>query len=152
MKIRKASASDSKWILHHRIGMFRDMGESEEYLTETKKLTEEYLTTDWTKDYLYFLVEDDSKIIGGCGISIFRIPPQLSQPTGIYAYLSNMFVEPEHRRKGVGKKLMEYIVNYCQEQQIGLLLLHASNEGLPLYRSLGFLASPKLLHLRTADY
>ena len=152
MKIREATRDDSKWILRHRIEMFRDMGELKDSLDATTKLTEEYLETDWTKDYLYFLVEDNDRVVGGCGISLFRIPPQLSQPTGVYAYLSNMFIEPEFRRKGFGKKLVEHVIKHCQKARIGLLLLHASDMGLSLYRDLGFLRSPKLLHMRTEDY
>jgi len=63
---------DSKWILHHRVEMLKDMGESEEYLSETTKLTKQFFEDDWTKDYLYFLIEENSKVVGGCGISTFR--------------------------------------------------------------------------------
>jgi len=152
MKIRKASKADSKWILHHRIEMFKDMGESEESLIETTKLTERYLEDDWTEDYLYFIIEDDSTVVGGCGISTFRIPPQLSQPSGIYAYLSNMFIEPEYRGKGIGRELVDFVVDFCRKEKIGLLFLHASDKGLPLYQSLGFVSSDRLMHLRTSDY
>ena len=96
--------------------------------------------------------EDDSKVIGGCGISTFSIPPQLSQPNGTYTYLSNMFIEPEYRRKGVGKMLVDYVIDFCKKEGIGLLFLHASNKGLPLYRSIGFVSSERLMHLRTSDY
>jgi GNAT superfamily N-acetyltransferase len=151
MKIRRASKDDSKWILHHRVEMFRDMGESEKSLNETIRLTEEYLDQEWSKDYVYFLVEEDSMIVGGCGISTFKIPPQLSQPSGVYAYLSNMFIEPEYRGKGVGKSLVNYVIDFCKQKQIGLLFLHASDKGLPLYKSMGFVSSERLMHLRT-DY
>lgn len=149
MKIRRASKDDSKWILHHRVEMFKDMGESEKFLNETIRLTEQYLEEDWTKDYQYFLVEDEARVIGGCGISTFRVPPKHSQPAGVYAYLSNMFIEPEYRRKGVGKLLVNYVSDFCKEEQIGLLFLHASDKGLSLYKSLGFTSSEKLMQRRT---
>lgn len=149
MDIREATRTDSKWILHHRIGMFMDMGESDDYVNETAQLTERYLEDDWTKGYRYFLVEENDEVIGGCGISPFKIPPQVSQKSGIYAYLSNMFVEHEHRRKGVGKALLRYVVDVCRDEGIGLLFLHASVEGLPLYESEGFTSSEKLMHRRT---
>ncbi len=152
MKIRKATASDSKWILHHRIGMFRDMGESDDSLEATKKMTGQYLETDWLSDYQYFLVEEDDTIVAGCGISTFRIPPHPNQPSGVYAYLSNMFVEPEYRRRGIGKALLDYVIDSCKKQDIGLLLLHASKQGFSLYESLGFLNAKHLMHLRTNDY
>ena len=151
MKIRRASEDDSKWILHHRVEMLKDMGESEESLSETARLTEQYLKSDWTKGYLYFLVEDNFEVIGGCGISPFRIPPKITQPTGNYAYLSNMFIEPEYRRKGIGKLLLNYVIDFCKGQKIGLLILHASEKGLPLYKSIGFVSSEQLLHRHTEN-
>jgi GNAT superfamily N-acetyltransferase len=146
MKIREATRADSKWILHHRIGMFTDMGESPDYVKESAKLTEEYLKDDWTTGYRYFLVEENDEVIGGCGISPFRIPPQVSQKSGIYAYLSNMFVEHEHRRKGIGNALLRYVIEVCKSEGIGLLFLHASDDGLLLYESEGFKSSERLMH------
>jgi len=151
MKVRRATMNDSKWILHHRVEMFKDMGESEESLSETTRLTKQYLEDGWTKDYLYFLIEDDSKVVGGCGISTFRIPPKFSQPTGTYAYLSNMFIEPEYRRKGLGKMLIDYVIGFCRVEKIGLLFLHASEKGLPLYRFLGFDSSERLMQKSTTS-
>lgn len=151
MKIREASRTDGKWILHHRIGMFTDMGESPDYVQESARLTTDYLMEDWTKGYRYFLVEENGEVIGGCGISPFRIPPQVSQKSGIYAYLSNMFVEHEHRRKGIGKALVKHVIEVCKSEGIGLLFLHASDDGLPLYESEGFNSSIRLMHRRVFD-
>jgi GNAT superfamily N-acetyltransferase len=149
MKIREATREEGKWILHHRIGMFTDMGEHEDYVQGSAEMTKKYLEDDWTQEYRYFLVEDNGVTIGGCGISSFRIPPQVSQPTGVYAYLSNMFVEGEHRGRGVGRKLLRHVIEVCREEEIGLLLLHASDQGMPLYESEGFHSSKRLMGLRT---
>ncbi len=149
MKIRKATRADGKWILHHRIGMFTDMKSPPDYIQETAELTKQYLKGDWTQGYRYFLVEENGEVIAGCGISQFRIPPQVSQITGVYAYLSNMFVEHEHRRKGVGKALLNHVIEVCRTDGIGLLFLHASDDGMPLYESEGFSSSKRLMALRS---
>jgi len=149
MKIREATASDSKWILHHRIGMFRDMGESDEFIEETSELTKQYLKDNWTRDYRYFLVEENDLVIGGCGLSLFRIPPMAHQRTGIYAYLSNMYVESEHQKKGHGRALLQYVLDFCKREGIGLILLHASENGKPLYETEGFNTPKGLMHLIT---
>ncbi len=131
--------------------MFTDMGESPEYIQESARLTEQYLEDDWTKGYRYFLVEENDEVIGGCGISPFRIPPQVSQKSGVYAYLSNMFVEHEYRRKGVGRALLHRVIEICKNEGIGLLFLHASDDGLSLYKTEGFKSSERLMALRTFD-
>ncbi len=152
MKIREATRSDAKWILHHRVEMFRDMGESDDQLREITSLTEEYLKSDWIKDYQYFLVEEEERVIGGCGLSLFRIPPKSAQISGFYAYLSNMYIEPEFRRRGIGKSLVKHVVDYCKSKHIALIFLHASDKGLLLYNTLGFESSQKLMQLRTFDF
>ncbi len=152
MIIREASSADSKWILHHRIGMFEAMGESEEFLQETRQLTEDYIKGDWMKDYRYFLVEEDECVIGGCGLSTFRIPPQEPQRSGVYGYLSNMFIEPQYRRQGFGQALLRHILTLCKHEGIGLLLLHASDEGSYLYLNEGFQSSTGIMQLHTSKW
>ena len=152
MIIREASRADSKWILHHRMGMFEAMGESKEFLQETEELTEDYVNGDWTKDYRYFLVEEEGNVIGGCGLSTFRIPPKALQTTGVYGYLSNMFIEPEYRRQGLGHSLLRHIIEYCRQEGIGLLLLHASKEGFLLYQTMHFENNPGLMQILTSKW
>jgi len=147
MIIREATGADSKWILHHRMCMFEAMGESEDFLKETESLTKQYINDDWTNDYRYFIVEEESLVVGGCGLSTFRIPPQASQEKGIYGYVSNMFIEPDFRRRGLGRALLKYVIQECKKEGIGLLLLHASKEGFPLYSLEGFQSVPGLMHL-----
>ncbi len=151
MKIIEATRTDWEWILHHRIGMFTDMEMSEDFLQQTAEVTREYLNEDWTNHYRYFLVENNDQIIGGCGISTFRVPPQASQKSGVFAYLSNMFVEREHRRKGVGKLLLNHVIDFCRNEGIGLHLLHASNQGQSFYGSAGFTSPDHLMSLNTFD-
>lgn len=151
MILREATRDDSRWILHHRIEMFTDMDLDQESIYETARLTEEYLENDWTDTYRYFLVEDDGEIIAGCGMSPFKIPPHPTIKSGIYAYLSNMYVERQHRNKGVGRALLRFVFDICKRDDIGLLVLHASDEGLPFYESEGFISSNRLMHRKMLD-
>ncbi|MFW9869565.1 MAG: GNAT family N-acetyltransferase [Candidatus Thorarchaeota archaeon] len=151
MKIREATRDDSEWILHHRIGMFTDMGESKDYIEESARLTEQYLKDDWTQYFRYFLVEKNNEVIAGCCISPFRVLPQVSQKRGVYAYLANMFVERDHRGKGVGRVLLKHVIEVCKKEEIGLIFLHASDQGFPLYESEGFSSSKRLMSIRTLN-
>jgi GNAT superfamily N-acetyltransferase len=147
MMIREARPEDSEWVLHHRIGMFRAMGESEEFIKKTEALVRDYLSGDWTNNYRYFLIEIEGRIAGGCGLSTLQIPPLADQVTGVYGYVSNMFVEPDLRGKGLGKRLMNHVVEFCRESGIGLLILHSSRDKTEFYKSLGFTNSRFLMHL-----
>jgi GNAT superfamily N-acetyltransferase len=55
-----------------------------------------------------------------------------------------MFTEPEHRRRGLARLLMDTIVTWCRAEGLRFLYLHASDEGRPLYQSLGFVPSNEM--------
>jgi N-acetylglutamate synthase-like GNAT family acetyltransferase len=141
MMIREATMADAKWILHHRLGMFKAMGEPEEFIEETSLLTKEY-----------FLVEEIDEIIGGCGLSTFRLPPTAHQKAGVYSYLSNVYIEPDHQGKGLGRTLLKHVIEVCKEEQIGMIILHSSAQGLALFNSEGFRSPNSLMHLLTLEH
>jgi GNAT superfamily N-acetyltransferase len=149
MMIREATSTDAKWILRHRLGMFKAMGEPEEFIEETSALTKEYLEGDWASEYRYFLVENNDEIIGGSGLSTFRLPPMAHQKTGIYTYLSNMYIEPEHQGKGIGRALLKHVIEVCKMEKIGLIILHSSAHGSHIFQSEGFKNPKHLMHLLT---
>ncbi|NHJ12897.1 MAG: GNAT family N-acetyltransferase [Candidatus Thorarchaeota archaeon] len=149
MMIREATEVDAQWILHHRLGMFEAMGESDEFVEETARLTKAFLMTDWKKEYRYFLVELNGEVIGGCGLSLFRVPPMAHQKTGLCGYVSNMYINPEYRGRGYGHALLEHIISLSKDEGIGLLLLHASTKARDFYASEGFNTPNGLMHLIT---
>ena len=57
------------------------------------------------------------------------------------AYLTNIAVSPDHRRLGIGKKLLSRILETCREMDVTSVTLEVrvSNEvAISLYRSFGF--------------
>lgn len=49
-----------------------------------------------------------------------------------------MYTEPSHRRRGLARKIMTAMLDWCLVQGIKRITLHASDEGRPLYEKLGF--------------
>ena len=60
----------------------------------------------------------------------------------IYGLLVDFMVHPEFRRRGIGKALLESIVNDCQKAGLKVIQLLASREGLLLYEKMGFAICP----------
>ena len=50
----------------------------------------------------------------------------------------NMFVEPEHRRKGLARRLMALCDVEARRRGIAFMTLHATAQGRPLYEQLGW--------------
>lgn len=54
------------------------------------------------------------------------------------AGIHQMGVLPKHRGQGLARKLMQYVIHYCQQLGIRYITLQASFAGEPLYSKLGF--------------
>jgi ribosomal protein S18 acetylase RimI-like enzyme len=54
------------------------------------------------------------------------------------AYILNVYVYPEHRRRGVARKLMHEMLEWCRAERFTAVALHASVDGRALYDELGF--------------
>ena len=44
----------------------------------------------------------------------------------------------EHRRRGLARKVMQYLIDTARELNLDVIELHATEDGYPLYASLGF--------------
>ena len=57
---------------------------------------------------------------------------------GNLAWIGMALVHPEHRRKGVGRALLQRAIDHLRDQGIRCIKLDATPQGQPLYHSLGF--------------
>jgi putative acetyltransferase len=84
---------------------------------------------------IYYVVEIDNKIIGGCGIR------KLDGADNRICELQRMFLLPETRGKGVGKKLIELCINDAKRfnyKKIYLESLKQMSGAIALYERSGF--------------
>lgn len=99
-------------------------------------------------DYAYYFVaEADGEIAGCCGIRNIAGEGEIT----------NVVVAEKHRRKGIGRMLMEYMLERASEVGIGDCTLEVRVSNLPaitLYESLGFASEgirPKFYEKPTED-
>ena len=60
-----------------------------------------------------------------------------------------MYVRPEHRRLGLGKRMLSHIADYTREQGVPLLRLETGiyqHEAIGLYERFGFAPIPPFAH------
>jgi ribosomal protein S18 acetylase RimI-like enzyme len=58
-----------------------------------------------------------------------------------HTYIFLLYVKPEHRRRGIGRALMEYLENWTRakgDRQIGLQVFQSNTPALDLYHKLGY--------------
>lgn len=137
-RIRVATLDDLDVLVHHRIAMFQDMGVPLD-ATAVAGAFRPWLLDMMPKGfYRAWVVESGSQAISGGGITILPWPPGPRYLAGRLAFVYNVYTEPDHRRRGLGKMVMEAIHAWCRQEQIGSLALNASEFGQPMYESLGY--------------
>jgi GNAT superfamily N-acetyltransferase len=140
-RIRPATLDDIDVLVRHRLGMFADMG-----VTVDDSVAPAFRT--WLSDmmpsgtYRAWLTETNTnEIAAGGGITILPWPPGPRYPTGRLAFVYNVYTEPAHRRRGHARLIMHAIHTWCRQAGITSVALNASQDGRPLYESLGYHAA-----------
>lgn len=138
--IRAATPADVEILIHHRLGMYLAMGVDPAVVAPLEHPSREYFSRALRDgDYRGWLVEtQDGSVVSGGGIVISDWPSNPRDPYPRRVMILNMFTEPEFRRRGLARRLMETMIAWCREQGYRTVALHASDEGRPLYESLGF--------------
>jgi GNAT superfamily N-acetyltransferase len=150
--IRFATLTDIAVLTHQRASMFRDMAELPQSAeAELAKASESFFrVTVATGEYVPWLAvtnDEPERVVAGAGLWLRPMLPRPT-PTGIIqgheALVANVYTEPEWRRRGVAALLMRHVLDYTREHRIGRVLLHASDDGRPLYASLGFVPTNEM--------
>jgi GNAT superfamily N-acetyltransferase len=145
--IRRAVTADAPALARHRVGMFRDMGQlTDAQLPPLEAASARYLA-DALRDASYFgwVAELDGAIVAGAGLILRPLPPNPEHlGGGVEAYVLNVYTDPPQRRLGLARRLMDTVLDWCQTERIQRVRLHASDEGRPLYASMGFTATTEM--------
>jgi GNAT superfamily N-acetyltransferase len=139
-EIRKALVADIPEIARQRRLLLQLAdGASDEALDDMVPRMEGYLATAMPAGYFHaWLAEKDGAVVGGAAVVVHVHPPSTKEPMTRRAHILNVFIYPEHRRRGAGRRLMETAIEWCRAEGFRFADLHATDEGRPLYESLGF--------------
>jgi GNAT superfamily N-acetyltransferase len=146
-QIRATTLEDMPHIIHHRRAMFRDMGRgTEAELDEVVAAAERFLRIALpTGGYRgWFAVAPDGLIAAGAGITIVPWPGHPGDAVNRRGWIQNVYTEPEFRRRGLARRLMEAVLEWCRTDGFYTVSLHASNDGRALYESMGFVATNEM--------
>ena len=144
--IRRAVLEDADLLVRQRRGMFVDMGRGDpEMLDCMESAFRDYLEMALPSGELEaWIAEAQGIAAGGIGLVEYRLPPGCVNPTGRFAYAVSLYVERDMRRRGIATALVRTLVDRAHERGIGVVALHASEQGRRLYERLGFEASPEM--------
>jgi ribosomal protein S18 acetylase RimI-like enzyme len=89
-------------------------------------------------------VTADDSVIAGAGLWLMDWPPHMVGASQRRGNILNVYTEPDFRRRGLARKLTVAAMDWCRSNGIDCVILHASEEGRPLYQSLGFQATNEM--------
>ncbi len=143
--LRPATIADLEVLIYHRHAMWRDMGRDTKAMAMVDLVSREYFSAALPDgSYRGWLAESHEKIVGGAGVVISRWPGQPGSLLAKRAMILNMYVEREYRRRGIARALMETMIAWCKAEGFSGVGLHASDEGRPLYESMGFVQTNEM--------
>ncbi len=88
----------------------------------------------------FFLAEREGSLLGSACCQLFAglYPAILRSTTRRYGYIWAVYVAPEARRQGLGRRLTETCVEALRALDCTHILLHAAPSGRGIYERLGF--------------
>lgn len=140
MNIRLATPTDAETVAYQRGQMFVDMG----HMTAEEAQAQQTLWADWLRgailagDYVGLLAEVDGVVVGSVGLMFRAKMPSAKDPALTQGHIMNMYVEPEHRRKGISEALMRAALAEVRRRGLRSVSLNAAPMGKEIYKRLGF--------------
>lgn len=133
--IRKATINDLETIVKFNYNLAKDTEEKEldlDILTQGVKA----ILTDPSKGQ-YYVYEIDSKVVG----QIMHTYEWSDWRNGMFLWVQSVYVDSDYRRRGIFKKLYEYVKNICENDNgVAGIRLYVEKENLSAkatYKSLG---------------
>ncbi len=141
MKIRRHTSSDYHAIAELRWHLKKDdvLGLNDH---RKRAYVDQYVRhlveTDQEGRTVHWLIEEDGAVVGVMTVRIVQKEPSPVRESGSWGYLTNSFVVPEKRNRGLGTQLLEAIKSWATDLGLELLIVWPSAASYPFYHRAGF--------------
>ena len=144
---RQATVDDVDLLTHQRHRMFIDMGRpDDDFLHTVVANFRPWITRKLQNhEYLGWLAMSEDCVIAGAGLMLVDFAPTFKDPGTVRGYLLNFYVEPKFRGQRVGRMLLDCAMEETRRRHIGVVTLHTSETGRPLYEHFGFEPSNEMM-------
>ena len=151
MRIREAKIADASLVLTMRLAFLADHRRttpdefSSEFVTATERFVTEQLRLGMMRSW--FAETDSDECVGVVSVLLLDMAPRPEDLRTKEGYVINMYVAPEARGQGIGRHLATACQEFANAAGVRRLLLHATDDGMPLYRSVGFAPNDRWMEL-----
>jgi GNAT superfamily N-acetyltransferase len=95
-----------------------------------------------------WVIDDGKQMLGHVCVQLFEKMPNPVNESEAHAYLTNFYVVPEIRGRGLGRKLLNKALSWCRARNVDAIILWATAESKSLYRRCGLIEPADILELR----
>ena len=143
---RVATTDDVPEILRQRRAMYEDMDYRDAAALDAMvSLSAGYLARALADgSFRAWLALADHRAVGGGAVIISPWPAHAYDLQCRRVTILNVYIYPEYRRRGIARRIMQTIIDWCKREGFARVDLHASEDGRNLYESLGFEASNEM--------
>jgi GNAT superfamily N-acetyltransferase len=138
---RRTTDADLRILVAHRHKMWSAIGRR----TEAEIAEHDGRYRRWmgprirSGELVGFLASAPDGMAVGSGLVWFRPDqPRPQVPSLVIPYILSMYTHPDWRGKGIGSEIVRRLVAVCRANGYPSVVLHASEQGRPVYRRLGF--------------
>ncbi len=140
--MRRAQASDLELLVRHRESMWLDMhGYSARQIRAAAARSRAWIRREFRSGrYIAFVAEGPGGRVAGSGAIWLRSsqPYPGPRPRPDAPYVMSMYTERASRRSGVATRLVREMIRWARRKGYRRITLHASAQGAPVYRRIGF--------------
>jgi len=137
IKYRKANIDDIQYLVQYRKQQLIDEGAVFDNEIDNE-LSDYFILSLSDNSFISWLAIDEEKIVATSGLCFYQLPPNSHNPSGKNAYITNMYTLPEYRKRGIGSRLLQLVINEAKTLKYKVIRLHASVDGKSIYSKAGF--------------
>ncbi|MGA8867870.1 MAG: GNAT family N-acetyltransferase [Candidatus Sulfotelmatobacter sp.] len=146
LTVRAATIGDIPEILRQRRAMYEDMDYRDaDALAAMVSISSGYLAKAMVEgSFRAWLASTGNRVVAGGAVLVSPWPAHPHDLECRRATILNVYTYPEYRRRGIARRLMQTMIDWCRREGFAGVTLHASPDGRHLYESLGFEVSNEM--------
>ena len=142
ISVRRATRADLPVIVDLRLAFDRELLGGDlppDRVGPHRSQVADYLATHVDgATYRLFVAEEGGRIVGMGGLVVVDRPPHPRSRRSAEGFIVNVYTLPRWRGRGVGRAIMDALVADGRQLRLRRVWLRTSEEGRPLYESMGF--------------
>ena len=153
--IRVATSADCRALAEMRYRFRTELASPEEPKSRFVRRCTSWMKKRFragSRTWRCWVVDDGSQLLGHVCVQLFEKMPNPVNEREVHAYLTNLYVIPEMRGRGLGRKLLKTAASWCRARGVDAVILWASPESKSLYRRGGFATSANIFELRRGAF